>query len=235
MITLVGVGHVFAISDRVNEVIHSRRPDVVCLELDPARYQSLLQKDGSRRVPVQYSLLALFQKRMADKFGSEVGGEMLAAASAARQVGARLALIDVDSSQMLAMLWKRMPVKEKLGLFFGALVGLVSSKETVETEMEVYQTNEEAYIEGIGERFPTVKAVLIDDRNRIMADRIRGIARDHSNIVAIIGDGHVPGIAKVLESEQLEIVRLKQLMSASPVTDGSSEYSASFVWDNPYG
>jgi pheromone shutdown protein TraB len=135
MITLIGVGHVFAISDRVNEVIHSRRPDVVCLELDPIRYQSLLQKDDARRVPLQYSLLAMFQKRMADKFGSEVGDEMLAAASAARQVGARVALIDVDSSRMLAMLWKRMSVKEKLGLFFGALVGLVSSKETVEKEM----------------------------------------------------------------------------------------------------
>jgi pheromone shutdown protein TraB len=235
MITLIGVGHVFAISDRVNEVIHSRRPDVVCLELDPIRYQSLLQKDDARRVPLQYSLLAMFQKRMADKFGSEVGDEMLAAASAARQVGARVALIDVDSSRMLAMLWKRMSVKEKLGLFFGALVGLVSSKETVEKEMEVYQSNDEAYIEGIGERFPTLKAVLIDDRNRIMADRIRGIAKDHPNVVAVIGDGHVPGVAKVLEAEQLEVVRLRQLMSPSPVAGGPGEYSTSFVWVHPYG
>ncbi len=235
MITLVGVGHVFAISDRVSEVIRSRRPEVVCLELDPARYQSLLQKDGSRHVPMQYSLLAMFQKRMADKFGSEVGGEMLAAASAAREVGARVALIDVDSSRMLAMLWKRMPVREKFGLLFGALVGLVSSKETVEREMEIYQSNDEAYIEEIGERFPTVKAVLIDDRNRIMAERVQGIAKDHENVVVIIGDGHVPGIAKVLEAEQPEVVRLRQLMSASPQPDNSSEHSTSFVWNHPYG
>lgn len=235
MITIVGVGHVFAISDKVNEVIHSRRPGVVCLELDPARYQSLLRKDGSRHVPVQYSLLAMFQKRMATKFDSEVGSEMLAAASAAREVGARVALIDVDASRMLATLWKRMSLKEKLGLLFGALVGLVSSKETVENEMETYQSNDEAYIEQIGERFPTVKAVLIDDRNRIMAERIQRIAKDHPNIVAIIGDGHVPGVARALEAEQLEVVRLKQLMSASPQLGASGEHSTSFVWEHPYG
>ncbi|MCJ7489964.1 MAG: TraB/GumN family protein [Thermoplasmata archaeon] len=235
MITLVGVGHVFAISDRVNEVICSRRPDVVCLELDPARYQSLLQKDGSRRVPMQYSLLAMFQKRMAGKFGSEVGGEMLAAASAARAVGARVTLIDVDSSRMLATLWKKMSVREKCGLLFSALVGLVSSKETVEKEMEMYQSDDEAYIERIGEMFPTVKAVLIDDRNRIMAERIKGVAKEHANVVVIIGDGHVPGIARALEAEQLEVVRLKQLMSATPQPDNFGEHSTSFVWNHPYG
>jgi len=230
MITLVGVGHVFAISPRVSDVIRSRRPTMVCLELDPARYQALLERGGSRRVPVQYSLLAMFQKRMADQFGSEVGDEMLAAASAAREVGARIALIDVEASRMLATLWKKMSVKEKVSLLFGALVGLVSSKDAVEREMDAYQSNDEAYIEEIGQRFPAVKSVLIDDRNRIMAERIREVSKVHGGVVAVVGDGHVPGIAKALEGEPMEIIRLKELMSALSASDGPGEYSTSFVW-----
>ena len=229
MITLVGVGHVFAISDRVQDLIRSKQPSMVCLELDPARFKSLMQRETSGRVPVQYSLLALFQKRMAVKFGSEVGSEMLAAASAAREVGASVALIDVDASVMLGTLWKRMPMRERIGLMFGALVGLVSSKDAVEREMDAYQSNDEAYIAEMGERFPTVKSVLIDDRNRIMAERIRAISKDHNDVVAIIGDGHVPGIEKALTDERPEVVRLKELMSSSPSTDSPAEHSTSFV------
>lgn len=223
----------FAISDRVHDLICSKRPTAVCLELDPARFRSLMQRDSTRRVPMQYSLLAMFQKRMAGKFGSEVGNEMLAAASAAKEVGARIALIDVDASAMLATLWKRMPMKERVGLLFGALVGLVSSKDAVEREMDAYQSNDEAYIAEIGDRFPTVKSVLIDDRNRIMAERIRAISRDHADVVAIVGDGHVPGIEKALAEEHPEVVRLKELMNAPPATDGPGEHSTSFVWSDP--
>ena len=231
MITLVGVGHVFAISDRVQDLIRSRQPSMVCLELDPVRFRSLMQRETSGRVPVQYSLLAMFQKRMAGKFGSEVGDEMLAAASAAREVGARVALIDVDASAMLGTLWKRMPMKERVGLMFGALVGLVSSKDAVEREMDAYQNNDEAYIAEIGERFPTVKTVLIDDRNRIMAERIRAISKDHGDVVAIIGDGHVPGIEKALADEHPEVVRLKELMGAPRSTESPGEHSTSYVLD----
>jgi pheromone shutdown protein TraB len=233
MITLVGVGHVFAISDRVYELIRSKRPVMVCIELDPVRYKSLLQRQTARRLPVQYSLLAMFQKRMANKFGSEVGGEMLAAASAARDVGARIALIDVDASTMLASLWKKMSLKEKVSLMFGALVGLVSSKDAVERELNAFQSNDEAYIAEIGERFPTVKSVLIDDRNKIMAERIRAIAKDHGNVVAVVGDGHVPGIEKELVAEQPEVIRLRELMSAPPASGSPGEHSTSFVLSPP--
>ncbi|MGB2825279.1 MAG: hypothetical protein WBC49_01410, partial [Thermoplasmata archaeon] len=64
---------------------------------------------------------------------------------------------------------------------------------------------------------------------------IKGVAKEHANVVVIIGDGHVPGIARALEAEQLEVVRLKQLMSTSPQPDNFGEHSTSFVWEHPYG
>jgi pheromone shutdown protein TraB len=236
MITLIGVGHVFAISSQVTQLIHSRRPDVVCIELDKARYQSLQNRTRSGRVPIQYALLALFQRKMADKFGTEVGDEMLAAARAAHDVNAKIALVDVEASAMLAMLWGKMSMKERVKLIVGALIGLVSSKETVEKEIESFQNNDEAYLDSIGEQFPILKKVLIDDRNRIMAQRISRVAESNMNVVAVVGDGHIPGIAAQLARGDVEIVRLKQLMSGAPLsTEGPAEHSTSFYVDDTVG
>jgi len=218
MITVIGVGHVFVISEQVRAMILSRQPEVVCLELDPARYSALMNRGSGRngRVPVQYMLLAQIQKRIAGKFGTEAGAEMLAAASAAREVGAKLALIDMDATSVFANLWRAMSLREKLELFFGALVGLVSSKETVEMEVERYEDGETEYIEKLGEEFPTIKRILIDDRNRYMAARIVSIGAQHENVLAVVGDGHMQGLVEALGDRKVETVRLKELRGAEP-------------------
>ncbi len=213
MITLVGVGHVFEIGEQVKAVIRSRHPEVVCLELDAARYMALTHKDAPRSIPLQYRLLAYFQKRMADKFGTEVGDEMLAAAQAAQEIGASLALIDVDASQMFANLWRRMSFKERLNLLGGAFVGVFIPKERVEKEIVQYEQNSDEYIKSMGEAFPTIKEVLIDDRNRHMSQQLTSLSQQHRNIVAIIGDGHIPGLLEGLKDSavELEVIRLKDL------------------------
>lgn len=230
MITLVGVGHVFAISENVKEVIRSRRPALVCLELDPARYHALTHKGESRDIPIQYILLAKFQKRMAGKFGTEVGDEMLAGAEGAREVGAKLALIDMDAATIFGDLWRRMSFREKVRLMGGALVGLVSSKKMVEKEIENYSNNDARYIEQMGEGFPVIKEVLIDRRNAHMARQITTLAVDHPNMVVIVGDGHVPGLVDALKGHPVETVRLKQLREGSLVTTSPTEYTVTYEY-----
>lgn len=232
MITLVGVGHVFVISENIQQLIRARRPEVVCLELDPARYRALLERKESARVPIQYRILAYIQKRMASKYGSEVGEEMLAAARAASEVGARVALIDMDTSRVFALLWKRMSFKEKVHLMGGALAGLFMTKERVEKEMEKYETQGDQYMKVLGEGFPVIKEVLIDDRNKHMAKQISAILAEHQNIVAVVGDGHVPGIAEALKPLEVETVRLKDLRRGATPSPGASEYSSSFWYSD---
>lgn len=231
MITLVGVGHVFVISEQVRAMILSRHPEVVCLELDPARYSALLNREKGRggRVPVQYMLLARIQRRMASKFGSEAGAEMLAAASAAREIGAKVALIDMDAAKVFGKLWKVMTLREKVELMFGSLVGLVASKERVEEEMARYEEQDVEYLETLGADFPSVKRVLIDDRNKYMAARIVSIASQHENVLAVVGDGHMQGIVDALGDRPVEAVRLKELRRQEPeqATTGG-EYSFSY-------
>jgi len=231
MITIIGAGHVFALSENIRQLILQRRPEVVCLELDPARYKALIEKKSSGSVPIQYRLLAYVQKRMATKFGSEVGHEMLAAMNAAGEVGAKVALIDMDATRVFALLWRRMSIKERVHLLGGALVGLFLTKETVEKEMDKYEGQEDRYMEALGEGFPTVKEVLIDDRNKHMANQITSIAAEHPNIVAVVGDGHVSGLVEALKPLEVETVRLRDLRKEAHPGAGGSEYSSSF-WYN---
>jgi len=80
MITLIGVGHVFAISDQVKNLIRTKRPQVVCIELDPARFKALkgagLHEERAAAVQASFHI---FQTRMAGKFGTERETEMPAA------------------------------------------------------------------------------------------------------------------------------------------------------------
>ena len=228
MITIIGVGHVFRLSESIRELIRSRRPEVVCIELDLSRYRALMDRTSRGRVPIQYRVLAFVQKRMADKFGSEVGDEMLAAVSAANEVGAKVALIDMDAARMFAMLWGRMSFKERARLITGAFAGLFLSKETVEKEVARYEEHQENYMETLGAGFPTVKQVLIDDRNAYMAKNISSIATQHSSIVAVVGDGHIPGLLEALKPLEVETVRLKDLRKVPESGTEGAEVTTSF-------
>jgi pheromone shutdown protein TraB len=228
MITIIGVGHVFQLSDNIKDIIRSKRPQVVCLELDPGRYHALTTKVSRGSIPLQYRILAHIQRRMADKFGSEVGDEMLAAVGAAREVGAQVALIDMDSTRVFAQLWARMSFKERLHLIGGAFVGLFMSKGRVEKEIENYEDHQDAYIEALGDGFPTIKEVLIDDRNKYMAANLTSISSSHSSVVAVVGDGHVPGLLEALKPLEVETVRLKELRRPREPSAGGAEVSSSF-------
>ena len=219
MITLVGVGHVFKISAQVRRVIYEQRANAVCVELDPRRYRALIQEGQGAKQPVSYRLLSMFQKRLARQFGSEVGQEMISAVDTAREMGADTIFIDVDAGAMFNTLWKQMPLKEKLRLFFSGLLGLFTSKDKVERELEQFQENEDAYMSVFEENMPTLKRVLIDDRNQLMAARIERADDLYGNVVAIIGDGHVEGIRKLLEGREVHVTRLSELRSMDPLDD----------------
>lgn len=99
MITLIGVAHVFDISDRVRKEIKRRHPDIVAVELDRQRYEGLKSGDrDSSDLPLMYRAMSFIQKKIADKYGVSVGDEMLTATETAEEIGAGIALIDIPSS-----------------------------------------------------------------------------------------------------------------------------------------
>lgn len=227
MIVLIGVGHVFNISAQVRSIIEAERPDAVCVELDPPRYQALVEPPKERiNAPLPYRLLSVFQKRLARSYGGEAGAEMLAAVDAARKVGSEVLMIDEDASRMFRKLWKEMPPSEKVRLMTSAFVSLFLNRRTVEKELSDFQENEERYLEEMGRQFPTMKRVLIDERNVVMARRIDAAASRWPSVVAVVGDGHVEGIVRLLGRDDLRVVRLKELMGGPPDKEGDGTGNA---------
>jgi len=214
VLTLVGISHVFDLSRQVREVILARRPGVVGLELDPARFAAL-QQQGRRGGPPLYFLLSLVQKRIADLYGSNVGGEMIAAAQAAKDVGARVAFIDRDSLELFRAWFRGMTFWERVKVLASIVAGLFVPKERVEAELAKYEEDQAGYLELFGQALPHTKRAMIDDRNAHMADVLRSLHADTARIVAVVGDGHVEGIRGLLADLPLEVIRLKDLRSAS--------------------
>lgn len=211
MITLLGVGHVFDIKNSVQDVILNLQPNLVCVELDKARYIALTSERRNENAPLVYSLLAKFQENIADKYEVKVGEEMLAAVDSAKKIGASLAFIDMEADVAFQNIWKKMSFKERIKLVIGAVSGLFVRKKRIEKELKNFEKNSEAYMEAFGESFPTVKRELVDNRDRFMANRIREYHKQFPRIVAVIGDGHVLGIRKALEDLDPEVIRLKDI------------------------
>src|SRR3989304_3904206 len=119
---------------------------------------------GAREAPFAVRLLAGFQERIARDYGGQVGDEMLSAAGAAREVGARLALIDQDSRLLLPRLWKSLPFEERVKAAVAVLTGLFVRKKSVERELKRYETDQKAYLDEFSQQFPTIRRILIDER-----------------------------------------------------------------------
>jgi pheromone shutdown protein TraB len=211
MITLIGVGHVFDISRSLENAIVSRNPSVVCVELDPARYHALYSKGKERELPFIYMMLARFQEKIAKKYGTEVGSEMITAIETAKTINAKLAFIDMEASKIISEFWRTMTFSERVKLFVALATSIFIRKKRIEKELERFEANDEYYMESFGKEFPTAKTILIDDRNVYMADSIMKLSEKYENIVAVVGDGHSEGIKKLLQTPDVETVRLSEL------------------------
>jgi pheromone shutdown protein TraB len=235
MITLIGVGHVFNIRRNVERLIYDRKPNVVCVELDKFRYQALISKQNTNDGPIVYKMLSRFQKKMAGKYGVEVGEEMLGAISTAKKIGAKLAFIDVDASFVFDRFWSSMSFQEKVKFILGAFGGVFVRKKQVERELKRFQENSEEYLDTLSKEFPTLKEELITKRDSHMAKAIRKLNQDHDNIVAVIGDGHITGISKALADLNIEVIRLDEVRNMKvprtdkhPATTRSVSFSYTF-------
>ncbi len=233
MITLIGVGHVFDISKNLENAIIQCNPSVVCVELDPARYQALKSRGSDRDVPIVYRVLARFQEKIAKKYGTQVGSEMLTAVETARMLNAKLAFIDMDANRIVSNFWKTMTFKERVKFMLALFTSIFVRKKRIEKELKRFEENEEYYMEGFGREFPTAKRVLIDDRNVYMADAIKKINEENENIVAVIGDGHVEGIRSLLSPLDVDTIRLRQLRRGEPENVDEVTLSYQVKYDEP--
>lgn len=223
-LVLIGAGHVFNLESALRPLIASERPSIVALELDPDRLQGLRErrqgrrptKKDRRRAARVYRYLADFQTSVAESFGVEPGGEMLIAADAAEAAGATIALIDRDARETVRRAIKQMGVREKLRMLWAGLVSALPNKKrvSIEKELERYHKDPTAYLDEVRRQFPTVHRVLIQERNEHMANALRRLSVEHERVVAVLGDGHIDGVAQLLGDLSPVVHRLKDLQAA---------------------
>ena len=101
------------------------------------------------------------------------------------------------------------------------------SKNQVDKEIDKIEMNLEKYLNQVGDKFPTIKRVLIDERNQHMVQQLIQAQENYENVIAIVGDGHIPGLESLLEknNHQCETIRLKQIRTKSNIESDSSQAS----------
>ena len=121
-IIIVGTAHVSEKSvQEVVSKIEEVRPDIVAVELCPARYRALTGQEEDKEIKISellsggrlsFFLVQLFlgyiQRKIGDEMGVKPGSEMLAAIEAAKRTGARVALVDRDVGITIQRFWAAM-------------------------------------------------------------------------------------------------------------------------------
>jgi pheromone shutdown-related protein TraB len=210
---LVGTAHISQDSvETVQAVIREENPDTVCVELDELRHRALrnprhwetlnltqVLKQGQAPFLLANLALASYQKRMGLQTGVKPGAELAAAAQTGEELGKTVLLVDREIRTTLLRAWRKAGFWKKLNLFSTLLVSLFESQELTEEELaKLRQTDTlSAMLDEMAKVLPTVKAILVDERDTFMAHRIRQAPGE--KIVAIFGAAHMPGILKKLD------------------------------------
>ncbi len=209
---LVGTAHVSQRSvEEVREAVEGLTPDCVCVELDAQRLEAL--RDPNRwkdlnlvgalrggKGPFLLANLALssFQRRMGLHTGVKPGAELLEAVEAAEARGAAVELVDRPIRTTLLRAWRRTGFWKKMSLTSALLASAFESPELSEADLAALREKDalSALLEEVGEALPAAKSILIDERDRYMAAKIR--RAPGKTVLAVVGAGHLPGIAREL-------------------------------------
>ena len=215
-ITIIGTAHVSRESiEEVRNVVQSESPDTVCVELDRARYKALTEQDSFRRLDIVRILrekkgflllanlvLSSFQRRLGLDVGIRPGEEMLAAVVLAREKGLQYTLCDRDIQITLRRAWMKSNFWAKNKMLAAMLSSIFVNERIDEDEIEKLKEKNElqGMLEELSTYLPTVKQVLIDERDQYLAAKVyRTNAR---RVVAVLGQGHLEGVVRELEKLQ---------------------------------
>jgi len=229
---LVGTAHISRESaDLVRQVIEAERPDCVCIELDRQRYEALSHKHRFESLDLKEVIrnrqlstllinliLAAYQKQLGATLGVMPGTELLEAARVAEEQGVPIALCDREVRVTLRRAWGALSLWRKLELFTSLLGALFERPELSEDDLRALRQQDvvSKLMEELGEQFPALKSVLIDERDGYLARKIQTAAG--RRVVAVVGAGHVGGIRRaLLEKRDVDLAALDVVPPTSPV------------------
>lgn len=229
---LVGTAHVSRESaELVRRVIEQERPDCVCVELDAQRYQALTQKQRWESLDIKQVirdkqlstlmvnlLLSAYQKKLGLKLGVMPGTELLEATKAADACGIPIALCDRDVRVTLRRAWRSTPIWKKTLLLSALITSVFDDKQVTEEEIGNMLEGDvlSELMKELGDAMPTLKRVLIDERDLYLTQKMRDA--EGKRIVAVVGAGHLEGIVAALgDDESVDLEPINEIPPVSPV------------------
>ncbi len=229
---LIGTAHVSQESaDLVRQVIDREQPDCVCVELDAQRFKALSEqrrlddldlKEVIRRKQLSplivNIILSSYQKRLGGQLGVMPGTEMLEATKIANDLDIPIALCDRDVRVTLGRAWRSTPLLKKF-LLLSTLLTSIFDRTTISEDMlrDIRQKDVlSEMLRELGELMPTLRTVLIDERDIYLAHHIRGAVG--KRIVAVLGAAHIPGVQGHLEANRsMDLEPLNTIPPVSPL------------------
>ncbi len=205
---LVGTAHVSKESvELVEQIINEVEPDTIAVELDdqrlevmrnPKKYQDTdiieIIKSGKTFFFAAQLMLSSYQKKISKKTGILPGSEFRKAVEIADEKNLKLVTADRNIGTTLKRTYRTMGIKEKTKM----LAALFSSDDKDIDKEKIEELKKEdsltALLSEMGDEMPSVKKVLIDERDMYLAGKIEHNLGDRT--VAVVGAGHVPGIKK---------------------------------------
>jgi len=213
-IHIVGTSHVSEKSaSKVEEVIEREKPNLVGVELDQIRYESLMGKDtwedldlaeaiseGKGFLLFMNIVLSIYQRQLGLE-QVKPGSDMLAAIDAAEERNIDVAMVDRDINETLRRTREELSVVEKMKLLFS----LVSFSEEVEPEELEDEDLVREIVRELSEDFPSLSKTFLDERNEFMAEKL--LENDFEKAVLVVGAAHVDGVAERLEDRHMAEIK----------------------------
>lgn len=202
-IVIIGTSHIALQSVKeVENVISEEKPEVVALELDPARLQALMSKEKRKprlrdigRVGVKgwiFALLGEFvERKLGNKVGVSPGAEMLKAAEIAKKNDCKIVLIDQRIDITLKKFSKAITWREKFRFLF-EVIGAPFAKKKYKINLTKVPEEKVIHemIHHVKVRYPNAYKVLVYERNLYMAKNLHFLMNKVKSVVAVVGAGH---------------------------------------------
>ena len=222
-IILVGTAHVSRDSvEEVRRSIEATRPDVVAVELCQRRYDVLMNPKKWQETDIvgvirekkasflfANLVLAAFQKRIGEKLGVRPGQEMYEAIRLAQAGDIPVALVDRPVQITLQRTWRKLSLKERFLLIGSSMAAMFETNDLDEDTIEQLKEKDvlTAVVDEIGKKAPTVKEVLLDERDAYMGRKIADL--EGNRILAVVGAGHVRGLKEHLKAPIQDVSSLE--------------------------
>ena len=215
--TLLGTAHISQASiDAVRAAIDSGVYDAVAVELDAGRLQSLSDPDALARMDIVKVLrdgkthlfaanlaLAAYQRRLAEQLGVEPGAELKAAVHEARARDLPVHLIDREVGLTFRRAMQRLGWWGRAKTGAGILLAMVGDDEIGEDDIEKLKGGDvlESSFGEFAAHSPALYGSVIAERDRYMAANLRDAGHGAREVLAVVGAGHLQGLARHLQQD----------------------------------